>query len=121
MKIEHIEAIEVAKAALQGVMDTKGEDAALFKVGEFVGYTDYILVATGRSNRQLKSMADEVEKRVTALGEKVVGIEGKDHGGWVLIDFGTIVVHLFQEDIREYYQLDKLWSNFVVPIEPLIS
>ena len=109
-----MEPFEIAKIALDAVNTMKGEEPALFDVGAYVGYTDYILIASGKSGRQLKSMADEIEKRVGELGEPIIGTEGKDQGNWVLIDFGFLVVHLFKSDVRDYYQMDSLWSKYLI-------
>ncbi len=113
------ESFDLAKGALEALLDRNCQEPAVFDVGTFVGYTDYIVVGTGRSSRQLKSLADEVESRVRSLGGKVLGVEGREQGDWILVDCGDLVVHLFQEESRHYYKMDELWATYRVADETL--
>ncbi|MBU1238832.1 ribosome silencing factor [Myxococcota bacterium] len=114
-----VESVHLVKGAIDALLDRNCQDAAVYKVGSFVGYTDYIVVATGRSSRQIKSLADEVESRVRSLGGKIIGVEGREAGDWVLVDCGGVVIHLFQESSRDYYKIDELWSSYKVAPEAL--
>jgi len=73
--------------------------------------TDYFVICTGRNDRQVRTIAEEVEVRMKRAGLPAIGIEGSDEGRWVLIDFVDVVVHVFQPAEREFYRLEKLWSD----------
>lgn len=72
---------------------------------------DYFVIATGTSRRQIHSMADEIDRVMEQMGEKKIGIEGYHESHWVLIDYGDIVVHLFDDQTRLYYDLETLWGD----------
>ncbi len=114
-----LESRQLVTAALSALSERNCQNPALFSVAEHVGYTDFIIVGTGRSSRQIRAMADEVERVLRELGEKLIGVEGKEGGEWILVDFGALVVHLFLEETRDYYQMDTLWAPFLVPSESL--
>lgn len=74
--------------------------------------TDYFVICTGRNDRQVKTIADEVEERLRVeAGVKPIGREGVREGRWVLLDFGDLVVHIFQPEERDFYRLEKLWGD----------
>ncbi len=73
--------------------------------------TDYFVICTGRNDRQVRTIADEVEVRMKHAGLPAIGVEGSDEGKWVLIDFVDVVVHVFQPAERDFYRLEKLWSD----------
>lgn len=72
---------------------------------------DYFVIMDAASNRQVKSIADEVADQAEEAGISVKEVEGKDTANWILLDLGDVIVHVFQEDEREYYNLEKLWSD----------
>jgi len=81
-------------------------------VAELLVVTDYFVICTGRTDRQVKTIADEVEDRIREVaGVKPMGREGADEGRWVLLDFGDVVLHVFQPAERDFYRLEKLWSD----------
>jgi len=104
--------IEVLKDKLSGLLEEiKAEDVRTFKVTDLTTITDYMMVTSGTSNRHVRSIAAHViEEMHGREGIKPVGSEGEDHGEWVLIDYGDVVVHVMQRQIRDFYQLEKLWS-----------
>ena len=73
--------------------------------------TDYFVICTGRNDRQVRTIAEEVEVRMKHAGLPAIGIEGADEGKWVLIDFVDVVVHVFQPAERDFYRLERLWSD----------
>ena len=84
----------------------------MLDVAETLVITAFFVVATGSSDRQVKSIADEVEDQLRVkAGVKPIGREGEREGKWVLLDFGDLVVHVFQPEEREFYRLEKLWSD----------
>jgi ribosome-associated protein len=80
-------------------------------VAELLVITDYFVICTGANDRQVKTIADEVEKRLKEAGLRTIGREGEREAMWVLLDFGDLVVHVFQPQEREFYRLEKLWST----------
>ena len=72
---------------------------------------DVFLIASGRSDRQVRSIADAVAEAGARAGEKPLGLEGYDEGRWVLIDWADVIVHVFQEEVRGHYDLERLWSD----------
>ena len=72
---------------------------------------DFFVIASGTSRRQIHAMADEIDRALSELGEKKIGIEGYNESHWVLLDYGDVVVHVFLEDTRVYYALERLWGD----------
>jgi ribosome-associated protein len=91
--------------------DAKTQNIAVLDVRKISDFTDYMVIATGTSNRHVQSSADKVVETLRGHGVRPVGIEGKKLGDWVLIDFGDVVVHLMREQTRDFYNLEKLWSD----------
>ena len=91
--------------------DAKTQNIAVLDVRKISDFTDYMVIATGTSNRHVQSSADKVAETLRGHGVRPVGIEGKQLGDWVLIDFGDVVVHIMREQTRDFYNLEKLWSD----------
>lgn len=92
--------------------ERKATDVVVMRVLELVEYTDWFVVCSGRSNRQVSAISDSIVDGVREqTGEKPYSIEGNEHNQWVLVDYGDVVVHIFFEPVRDYYQLGKLWSE----------
>ena len=103
---------ELALLATEAAAEKKAEDLMVIDVAETLVITAYFVLATGRTDRQVRTIADEVEKVLREqAGVKPLGREGEREGKWVLLDFGDVVVHVFQPDEREFYRLEKLWSD----------
>lgn len=103
--------------------EKKAEDIVVLDVAGTLVITSYFVIATGRSDRQVRTIADEVEDAVREqAGLKPIGREGAREGRWVLLDFGEVVVHVFQPDEREFYRLEKLWNDAPrVPLPDAVS
>ncbi len=99
--------LEVVVDALQ---DIKGQDIVTLDVRELSDVMDTLVVASGTSNRQVKSLADNVVVQAKKAGYPPVGVEGMDTAEWVLVDLGDIVVHVMLPATRAFYDLEKLWS-----------
>jgi ribosome-associated protein len=80
-------------------------------VREISSFADTFIIATGTSDRHVRSVADSIEAALKAHGEPPMGIEGYDEGRWVLVDCSDTIVHIFQSEIREHYDLERLWSD----------
>jgi ribosome-associated protein len=101
-------AVEAARAA----DDKRGAETLILAVGNVLAVTDHFVITHGTNPRQVRTIADEVEQRITeAGGPKPIRIEGLDDLTWVLLDYGDFVVHVFHEDARRYYELERLWSD----------
>ena len=97
--------------AARAIADKKGSDLVLLDVSELVVLTDLFLIATGSSNRHVKTLVEEVERVLKADERKPLRREGEDHARWVLLDYGDLVVHVFDEETRDYYELERLWGD----------
>ena len=102
---------DCALVAAQAAADKKASDVVVLDVAKALVITDYFVLATGANDLQVKSIADEMEQKVEEAGLKVLGREGEAERKWILIDFGDLVVHVFQRETREFYRLEKLWGD----------
>ena len=96
---------------LNALNDAKALDITLFEVSKLTSISDYMIIASGRSNRQVTALADKIIEVAKENGVQPLGVEGKREGEWVLVDLGDIIVHVMHPNIREYYQLEKLWGT----------
>jgi ribosome-associated protein len=101
---------ELKAIALQALEDLKGLDIVEYDVSEMTSITDVMIVASGTSDRHVKSLAEAVVAACKKAGVAPLGVEGAGEGEWVLVDLGDVVVHVMQPRIREFYALDKLWT-----------
>lgn len=112
---ELISWVRVASAAVE---DKLGQRTDAFYVGSVLGITDWFVVTSGRNQRQVRAIVDAVEEALDrAGGPKPVRIEGRETQSWVLMDYGFFVVHVFTEEARDHYDLERLWRD--VPRLPL--
>lgn len=101
-----------ALLAADAAADKKATDIVALDVAQLLVVTDYFIICTGNTTIQVKAIADEIEERLRAeAGIKPLGREGFDEAKWILLDFGDLVVHVFQPEEREFYRLEKLWSD----------
>jgi len=103
--------IEKARAAAEAALARKAENLSLLDVREVSSFADTFLIVSGRSDRQVRAIADAIRESLAALGERPLGVEGYEEGRWVLLDFGDLVAHVFVPELREYYDLDRLWGD----------
>lgn len=110
--MSEIDPKEAALIAARAIDEKKGSDIVIQDVSELLKVTDYFVIATGANNRRCDAIADEVEKQLREqLGLKPFGREGMEDREWILLDFGSIVVHIFQPQQREFYRLEQLWEE----------
>lgn len=105
------DALPVAELAAKAALDKKAEDVVILDVRGLTTYADYIVVATGTSDRQVMAIADGVEEKMREAGHRSIGTEGYARGHWVLIDFADVVVHVFYEEARSFYDVEGLWAD----------
>ena len=103
--------LDAALAAARAAMGKQGRDLAILDVHELIVITDYFVICSGTSERQVKTIVDEVERSLRNLDRKPVRREGETEGRWVLLDYVDVVVHVFAEEEREYYDLERLWRD----------
>lgn len=94
---------------LTSLTDDKAEEVVQIDLRGKTSIGDYMVIASGRSSRQVASLAEKLVERVKKATGRTAKIEGKDAGDWVLIDTGDVIVHLFRPEVREFYQLEKMW------------
>jgi ribosome-associated protein len=102
---------DYALLAAEAALDKKATDVVILDVGPVLVITDYFVVCTGNNDMQVKAIADEVEARLKAAGLPAIGREGERERQWILLDFGDLVVHVFQPEMRDFYRLEKLWGD----------
>lgn len=102
---------EVAALAAKALDDKKGVDIALLEITDVTTLADHFLICTGTSNTHVKSLCDAVEEALDNAGEPVLRREGHRSGTWVLLDYGCLVVHVFTEETRQFYDLERLWGD----------
>ena len=99
------------RAVVEALEDVKGRDILVFNVAKQTAYFERVVIASGDSSRQVNALAAHVQEKLKALGAKVVGVEGRRNGEWVLVDLGDIVVHLMHPAVRSHYNLEELWGG----------
>ncbi len=90
-------------------MERKAIDPILLEVGKLSSVTDYFVIASGNSSRQVQAISGHVQQKMRDAGFRAYGIEGGREGHWVLLDYGDVVIHLFYQPVREFYDLEGLW------------
>jgi len=107
-----LNSLELAQLCSTYALDKKGELPILLKVDELSSITDYLLIISGRSDRHVQSLAEAVHLGLKKDHAEVpLAVEGQKEGKWVLLDYGNVMVHIFQQAIREFYDLEGLWSE----------
>ena len=91
------------------IRERKATDLVLFEVGTLTSIADYFLIASGKSSRQVQAIAQHLQSRMKEEGFTRFGVEGEWDGHWILVDYGDIVIHLFYQPVREFYDLEGLW------------
>ncbi|BAW79905.1 iojap-like protein [Candidatus Nitrosoglobus terrae] len=103
--VNHVK--EIIISALESI---KGQDIQILDVGNLTDMTDYMVITSGTSNRQVKALANEVIEQCKAAGYRPLGVEGELHGEWILVDMGDVVTHIMLPQVRAFYNLEKLWN-----------
>lgn len=102
---------EMVQAAVAAAQDRKAIEIRVLALGEVSDFTDYFLVCSGATERQVQAISDAVEERLRQRGLRPLHVEGYRHGWWTLLDYGDLVLHVFTDDKRAYYGLERLWAD----------
>jgi ribosome-associated protein len=102
---------QLAKAAVDIASDKKASDVLLLDIHDVTTIADYFVICSGNNARQLQAIADAIDEELEKQGARLLHREGVAETGWVLLDFGDIIVHIFGAKEREYYRLERLWSD----------
>jgi ribosome-associated protein len=115
--------LERALVAAQVAADNRGRDIVVLDMRELTAIFDYFVLATGTSRRQLHAISEEIDRTLEKdLGDRRLGIEGYRESRWILLDYGDVVIHLFDAEAREFYAIEDLWAQAKrVPFEPRVS
>jgi ribosome-associated protein len=102
---------QLARAAVDIASDKKASDVILLDIREVTTFADYFVICSGSNRRQIQAIADAIDEQLGEQGVKVLHREGIAEAGWILLDFGDVIVHIFGPKEREYYRLESLWSE----------
>ncbi len=103
--------IDKVKVAAKSFDDKKAGDILALQIGELTGIADYFVIGSGGSAAQVKAIADEIEEKMAKAGFSLLHIEGYNSATWVLLDYGDVVCHVFHSESRDFYGLERLWSD----------
>ena len=103
--------LDIVKKIVKALDDKKGNDIQVIKIEELTIVADYFVICTGNSSTQVKALADEVDYKTTLRGKAATNVEGRGNVSWIVLDFDNVIVHIFSREAREFYNLDKLYSE----------
>ena len=101
---------KLSKAAVAALEDIKGRDIVVLDVRKMTTMFDWVIVASADSTRQSRALSNHLQEKMKALGARVHSVEGERSGEWVLVDLGSVIVHIMQPAVRQYYNLEELWA-----------
>ena len=107
----HLESGALARRIVDILADKQAEDVLLLDISKVASFADYFVLASAQSVRQLKAMLESVDEELSPDGLEPMGREGEAASGWVLLDYGDVIVHLFGQEERSYYDLESLWHD----------
>ena len=106
-----LDSAQLAKMAVDAASDKKASDIMLLDIRDVTTFADYFVICSGNNPRQIQAIADTIDEALGKQGARLLHREGIAETGWVLLDFGDIIVHVFGAKEREYYRLERLWSE----------
>jgi ribosome-associated protein len=98
-------------AVVEGALDVKGDEIVALDVRAITSFADTFVIVTATSDRRARAITDSIREAAARVGRKPAGVEGYDEGRWILIDLDEVIVHVFQREVREQYDLERLWSD----------
>ena len=105
------QAKEMAKIAFEALEDKKGENVCAIDISSVSVLADYFVIANGNSDSQVRALVDNVEEKMHKAGYELKEQEGNNSGTWVLLDYGDIIIHIFDRENRPFYNLERIWSD----------
>lgn len=99
------------KLAVKTALAKKAEDVIVLALGELSSFTDFFLIVSGASSRQNAAVSESIEDELRRAGTRALSVEGREAADWILMDYGSFVVHVFSAKAREHYSLEKLWGD----------
>ncbi len=109
--LAELETQELAEQIVELVHQAKGTDVKVLRVYELIQYTDFFVIVSGRSDRHVGAIRHHIADALGAEKLKPRSVEGTEHNQWVLMDYGSVVVHIFYEPVRDFYELERLWAE----------
>jgi ribosome-associated protein len=106
-----LEANELAHAIVNAAVDKKASDIVMLDLRPVALIADYFVLCDGQSTRQLRAISDAIVEELKKLGERPLRVEGTPESGWMLLDFGVVIAHIFSPELRSYYSLESLWKE----------
>jgi len=106
-----LSAEEKTALTIRAAADKKALDMIVLDMREASSITDFFLICSGGSNRQVQAIADAIDEQLRERGVASLGVEGYEEARWILMDYGDVIVHVFSQDTREFYDLERLWAN----------
>jgi len=107
----HTSSLQIVRWSVEAALDKKAQDVVVLEIKELSSLADFFLICSGKSDRQVQSIAGNIELLLKDRRILPLGIEGIREGRWVLMDYGDVVVHIFYAPVREFYDLERLWSD----------
>jgi ribosome-associated protein len=111
LRRDALDAKALARQIVDWLADKQAEDIILLDVHEVSILADYFVLCSGTSERQLDALTEEVRQQAKEAGARLLHLEGEPHTGWILLDYGDVVVHIFSPELRAYYRLEELWQD----------
>jgi ribosome-associated protein len=109
--LTHLGGWERALECTRAALDRKAYDLVVLETGRLSSIADYFVICSGRSDTQVQALADAVQEQMELKGARPLSVEGFPHGQWVLVDYGDVVVHIFYVPVRQFYDLERLWTR----------
>ena len=117
-----LSSLEIAQIAAKALSEKKAKDVKVLKTAEQTVLADYFVICNGTTSTHIKALVDEVDKELSLAGEPPIRREGLRSDIWVLMDFGCVIVHVFTDEARKFYDLERLWSDAEeIPLSSLLS
>ena len=107
----YLKPIELARTITTIIEDRKGEDIVLLDIQKISDFTDYFVICSGTSDRMIDALANDVVKQLRTEDKVRGSVEGEPHDGWILVDYGSVILHIFSPNRRQFYNLEELWAE----------
>lgn len=112
---------DLARLIGKAAEEIKALDLVILDLAGLTSFTDFFVICSATSDTQARAIASNIQKKMKEAGHAILGLEGMEKGDWVLIDFGEVVAHVFHQNVREYYSLEKLWSDASISTASILA